>query len=101
MAVVSVDRFAVFCKTTLTRTFADTIAWVGMVLIMCSPLPSIIALMTGVSETHPPIDMVLLTWGGMALFFVRSVIFKNMVHVATIGLGFIAHALLLSMLVFK
>lgn len=101
MAIVSANRFAHFCKTTLAKTFAETIAWVGMVLIMCSPLPSIIALMTGVSETHPPIDLVLLVWGGMSLFFVRSVIVKNMMHVATIGGGFVVHTVLLSLIVFK
>jgi hypothetical protein len=49
----------------------------------------------------PPVDLVLLVWAGLAMFFVRAAILKDMINLVTIGFGFVAHAVLLALLVFK
>lgn len=95
------DGFVDFCKTKLTAATAETIAWVGLILIHASTLPSVISLMAGVNDKMPSIDMVLFTWVGLTLFFIRAAVMRNMLYIITIGLGFIVHALLLAFLVFK
>ena len=45
--------------------------------------------------------MVLFVYGGLALFFVRAAILRDMINIVTIGLGFIIHTILLSLLIFK
>ena len=95
------QQFIAFCRTSLTVTTAQTISWIGLVLIHASTVPTILSVMTGLNDKLPPIDMVLFVYGGLALFFVRAAILKDMINIVTIGLGFIIHTILLSLLIFK
>ncbi len=90
-----------YCKTNLTQATAETIAWVGVLLVHAATIPTLIALMAGLSDKTPPIELVLFIWGGLAMFFVRSAILKDMLMVITIGFGFIVHAVMLSLILFK
>ena len=95
------QQFISFCKTSLTVTTAQTISWIGLVLIHASTVPTILSVMTGLNDKLPPIDMVLFVYGGLALFFVRAAILKDMINIVTIGVGFVIHTILLSLLIFK
>lgn len=95
------QQFVTFCKTRLTVTTAETISWLGLIIIHAATIPTILSVMTGYNDKLPPIDMVLFVYGGLALFFVRAAILKDMVNIVTIGLGFIIHTILLSLLIFK
>lgn len=95
------QQFVTFCKTRLTVTTAETISWLGLIIIHAATIPTIISVMTGYNDKLPPIDMVLFVYGGLALFLVRAAILKDMINLVTIGTGFIIHTILLSLLVFK
>jgi len=49
----------------------------------------------------PPVDIVLLMWLGLFMFFVKSVISKDLLNIITIGFGFFVQAVLLALIVFK
>ena len=93
--------FVLFCKTRLTTTTAETISWLGLILIHAATVPTVLSIMAGLNDKMPPVDMVLLVWAGLALFFVRAAILKDMINLVTIGFGFVAYAVLLALLVFK
>ena len=95
------QQFVSFCKTRLTVTTAETIAWLGLIIIHAATIPTILSVMTGFNDRLPPIDMVLFVYGGLALFFVRAAILKDTINMVTIGFGFVVHTILLSLLVFK
>ena len=96
-----IQQFITFCKTRLTVTTAETLSWIGLILIHACTSPTILSVMTGFNDKLPPIDMVLFVYGGLALFFVRAAILKDMINIVTIGFGFVVHSILLSLLVFK
>ncbi|NDG30785.1 hypothetical protein EB118_12010 [bacterium] len=96
-----VDSFINFCKTRLTSTSAETISWLGLILIHAATVPTMLSIMAGLNDKMPPLDLVLLVWFGLALFFVRAAILKDMINIITIGFGFVAHAVILALLVFK
>lgn len=96
-----IQQFITFCKTRLTVTTAETLSWIGLILIHACTVPTILSVMTGFNDKLPPIDMVLFVYGGLALFFVRAAILKDMINIVTIGFGFVIHTILLSLLVFK
>jgi hypothetical protein len=98
---LDLQRVIEYCKNNLTQATAETIAWVGVLLIHAATIPTMIALMTGLSDKTPPIELVLFIWGGLALFFVRAAILKDMLNVITIGFGFLVHAVMLSLVMFK
>ncbi len=90
-----------YCKTTLTVATAETIAWIGIVLVHAATIPTMISIMSGLSEKMPPVDLILFIWGGLSMLFVRAVILRDMLHIVTIGLGFIIHSTLLALILFK
>ena len=90
-----------YCKVHITQATAETIAWVGILLIHAATIPTMIALMAGLTDKTPPVELVLFIWGGLALFFVKAAIVKDMLNVITIGFGFIVHAVILSLVLFK
>lgn len=95
------NNFVAFCRTKLTNLTAETISWIGLVIIHASTVPTIITVMSGLNDKMPPIDMILFVWTGLALFFVRAVMQRDLLNIITIGTGFIVHAMLLALLVFK
>jgi len=100
------DKLNLFKENTLkffegfTKATADTIAWFSIVVIMCATIPSFIAAMTGHTDKMPPLDITLLVWVGLLLYFLRSAIIKDMLMVVTIGLGFAAQAMCLGLIYF-
>ena len=84
----------------LSTTTAETVNWLGILVLLIAPVPSFIAVMSGLSERMPPLDVVLLLWGGLSLLFIRAAILKDMLMVVTIGLGFIIQAMLLGLTFF-
>lgn len=96
-----IREFGHFCKHYLTSITADVIAWIGLVIIHLSTVPTVLTVMAGVNDRMPPIDMILFVWAGLALFFVRAAMKRDLLNLVTIGSGFIIHAVLLALLIFK
>jgi hypothetical protein len=90
-----------FCRTKLTAATAETISWVAVIIIHAATIPTMLAIMSGLTEKMPPIDLVLFTWAGLALLFVKATILKDMLNIVTIGFGFVIHAVILSLILFK
>jgi hypothetical protein len=90
-----------YCKTTLTVATAETIEWIGIVLVHAATIPTMISIMSGLSDRMPPVDLILFIWGGLSMLFVRAVILRDILHIVTIGLGFIIHSTLLALILFK
>lgn len=90
-----------FCKEKLATVTADTFAWFGLVIIHMSTVPTLLTVMSGLNDKMPPIDTVLFVWAGLGLFFVRAALRKDLLNLVTIGAGFVIHATLLAMVVYK
>ena len=80
---------------------ADTLGWVAIMAIHASTIPSLLALLTGLSDRTPGLDMILLMWLGLVLLFGRAVILKDMLNIITISLGFIVQAVIMALILFK
>jgi uncharacterized protein with PQ loop repeat len=80
---------------------AETAGWVAVVLLHLATIPTMIAILTGLTEKMPPVDMVLFSWLGLFLFFIKATIQKDLLNIVTIGLGFFVQAGLLALIVFK
>jgi hypothetical protein len=48
----------------------------------------------------PPLDITLMLWFGLLLYFIKSAILKDMLMVVTIGIGFAIQAILLGLIFF-
>jgi uncharacterized protein with PQ loop repeat len=80
---------------------AETMGWIAVILLHLATIPTMIAVLTGLTEKMPPVDMVLFSWIGLFCFFIKATIQKDILNIVTIGLGFFCQASLLALIVFK
>jgi len=85
----------------LPKVSADTLGWLAVVVIHCATIPTLLALLTGLSDSVPNLDIVMFMWAGLVLLFFRAVVLRDMLNTITIGLGFIVQAVIMAMILFK
>jgi hypothetical protein len=85
----------------LPKVSADTLGWLAVILIHCATIPTLLALLTGLSDSVPNLDIVLFMWAGLVLLFFRAVVLRDLLNIITIGLGFITQAVIMAMILFK
>ena len=95
------SKIKYFFEHKLRPSTAESIGWLGIVLLHASLIPTFLAIMAGITDKMPPIDLVLFMWAALVLFFVRSAILKDTVNLLTIGAGFIVNAVFLALILFK
>ncbi len=83
------------------RISAETMGWIAVVLLHLATIPTMIAILTGLTDKMPPVDMVLFSWIGLFCFFIKATIQRDLLNIITIGLGFFVQAALLALIVFK
>lgn len=74
---------------------------IGMIFIHLATIPTLIAAQAGTIDKLPSIDIVLFIWAGLAVWFCRSLMQRDTIMTAGIGVGFVVQAVLLALLLFK
>ncbi len=95
------ERANAWLNNNLPRVSADTLGWLAVILIHCATIPTLLALLTGLSDNVPNLDIVLFMWAGLVLLFGRAVVLKDTLNIITIGTGFIVQATIMAMILFK
>jgi uncharacterized protein YqgC (DUF456 family) len=75
--------------------------YVGIALIQCANLPSLIGVMLGWSNDLPPLSMVLMVWAGLLLFLARSIYNRQTLYIVSEGIGIILQTLMLMVVVYR
>ena len=90
-----------FFAVHFSKVSADTLNWIAIIVLHAATIPSFIALMSGLSDRAPSLDLVLFIWSALALFFIRAVVLKDILNIITIGVGFMVQAMLMALLFFR
>lgn len=90
-----------FLAEKFTHLSAEGIGWLGTMLMHCATMPSLLALIFGISDILPSLDVVFFIWIGLFLFFIKALIKKDTLNIVTNGVGFFMQAVLLGLVVFK
>jgi hypothetical protein len=98
---MNLDAIRNFLSTTFTKISAETLGWLAAIVVHAATIPTLLALMTGLSDRTPNLDIVLFAWAGLVLLFFRAVVLKDLLNIITIGLGFIVQAVLMALILFK
>ena len=85
----------------LPRLSAETLQWLAAIVLHAATVPTLLALMTGLSDRTPSLDIVLFMWAGLVLLFMRAVVIKDMLNIVTVGAGFIVQAVLMALILFR
>lgn len=99
--IQNIEQFKEFFSTKLSKISAETLGWLAAVVLHASTIPSMLAVMAGLTDRMPGVDLVLLVWTGLTLLFVKAAVQKDMLNIVTIGLGFIIQAVMMALIFFK
>lgn len=99
--ITDIAQFKTFVQEKISVISAETFGWLAAVVLHASTVPSLLAVMAGLTDRMPGVDLVLLVWTGLTLLFVKAAIQKDMLNVITIGIGFIVQAVLMALIFFK
>lgn len=84
----------------ISNISTNSLEWLSYVALHSATIPALIALMTGITDKVPSLDVVLIVWLGLCLSFLRAVILRNMINIITLGLGFVIQAVFLVLIFF-
>ena len=85
----------------LKKLTADTLGWLAAIVLHCSTVPSLLALMIGLSDRAPTVDIIMFIYTGLILLFAKAILLKDQLNIITIGSGFIAQAAIMAFILFK
>ena len=97
----SMEEFKNWATAKVSHISAETFGWLAAVVLHASTIPSLLAVMAGLTDRLPGVDLVLLVWTGLTLLFVKAAIQKDMLNIVTIGVGFILQAVMMALIFFK
>ncbi len=97
----NINKLKEFVSTKISVISAETFGWLAAIVLHASTLPSLLAVMAGLTDRLPGVDLVLLVWTGLTLMFIKAAIQKDMLNIITIGLGFIIQAAMMALIFFK
>lgn len=97
----NLNEFKSFITEKVSHISAETFGWLAAIVLHASTIPSMLAVMSGLTDRLPAVDLVLLVWAGLALMFIKAAVQKDMLNVVTIGFGFIVQAVMLALIFFK
>jgi uncharacterized protein with PQ loop repeat len=97
----NLDSWVKNIKEHAPHVSAETMGWVAVILLHLATIPTELAVLTGLTEKMPPVDMVLFSWAGLFCFFLKATIQKDLLNIVTIGFGFFVQAACLALIVFK
>jgi hypothetical protein len=98
---LDINQIRDFVANSLGRISADTLGWLAAILLHAATVPTMLALMTGLSDRPPSLDLVLFVWSALVLMFLRAIVLRDNLNIITIGLGFIVQAAMMALVLFK
>jgi hypothetical protein len=85
----------------VSKISAEAVGWISVLILHAATIPSLLAVMSGLTDKMPPVDVVLMVWTALTLLFIKAAVMKDMLNIITIALGFIVQATLLALIFFK
>lgn len=85
----------------LQKITANTLGWMSAVILHAATVPSLVALMTSLTDKLPNLEMILFIWTALVLLFAKAIILRDQLNIITIGAGFIAQAVMMAFILFK
>jgi len=72
----------------------------AIIVLHSVTLPSLLAVMQGVTDKMPPVDLILLLWLGLTFLFAKAAIQRDLLVMITVGAGFVLQAVMMALIFF-
>ena len=97
----NVRRLANWLENHLAPISAETLGWLAVVLIHSATIPTLLAMLAGLTDRTPTVDMVLLIWAGLGALFCQAIVQRNTLITITVAVGFMLQAVIMGLIFFK
>jgi hypothetical protein len=95
------DKIGEQFSRAMSTVSSEMLGWVAILMLHASTVPSLMAVMTGLSNQLPSVDLVLMVWSALVLLFVKASIQKDILNMVTIGVGFFGQAVMMALIFFR
>jgi hypothetical protein len=99
--IFDLDTWVKNLKEHAPHLSAETMGWIAVVILHLATIPTMIAILTGLTDKMPPVDLVLFVWAGLFALFIKATIQKDLLNIVTIGFGFFIQAGIMALIIFK
>lgn len=90
-----------FIEKSFRDVSANTLNWLSILSGHCVFIPSMLAILTAMTDNTPGIDIVILVQAVLLLSFIRTVVVKDTVGTVLHALGWFTNMMLLALIIFK
>lgn len=98
---MNLENIKQFVLTEVSKLSIETLNILAIIALHCASIPSMIALLTSITDNAPSLDIFFFVYTGLFLMFLKSFITKDLFGVVINVSGFFVQVILLSMIVFK
>ena len=98
---IFIGKLKTFFVEQFSHISAEAIGWIAVIVLHCATIPTWVAVMKGLTDKLPGVDIILMIWTGLVLLFVKAILNKDMLNIITIGLGFALQASLMALIFIK
>lgn len=99
--IENIEQFKTAVKEATQKISSEAVGWIAVLVLHAATIPSLLAIMSGLTDNMPPVDLVLMVWTALALLFVKAAVQKDMLNIVTIAFGFIVQSVLMALIFFK
>lgn len=88
-------------KDYFSKLSVESLEWAAVLVLHSATVPSFLAVMAGITDKLPAVDLTLMLWFGLALLFAKAAVRKDIFNMVTIGFGFMLQAVMMALIFFK
>jgi hypothetical protein len=101
MKTFDIEKVRDGLKIYFSRLSPESLEWVAILVLHAATIPSFLAVMAGITDKMPAVDLVLMVWLGLALLFAKAAAKRDMFNIVTLGFGFMLQAVMMALIFFK
>jgi len=90
-----------FVKNHLVNVSAHALGWIVILMLHFASVPTFLSILAAKTDVLPPIDIMIFIWAALSTLFIKALLEKDRLYIATICAGFIAQTVMMGLIIFK
>jgi len=99
--MTDLSEFKANVALAVNKISSEAVGWISVLVLHAATIPTMLAVMSGLTDRMPPVDLVLMIWAALTLLFVKAAVQKDMLNLVTIALGFVVQSVMMALIFFK
>jgi hypothetical protein len=99
--MTDLSEFKANVALAVNKISSEAVGWISVLVLHAATIPTMLAVMSGLTDRMPPVDLVLMIWAALTLLFIKAAVQKDMLNIVTITFGFVVQAVLMALIFFK